>query len=161
MHVQSAQRGDIPSWLGLAGEVEPLFGPLINNPDFRHILDKNIARGSAYCVREEDGPAGVPLMGGLLWSAHPPSYTIAWLAVAFMRRRRGVGSELITYVHGLVSGPAELMVTTFGEDNAAGRPARLFYQRLGFQPMEPAANGPEGGSRQVFRRFISNLHQPA
>ncbi len=154
MQVRCAQRDDIPSWLSLAAEVEPLFGPLIDNPDFRHALDKNIARGTAYCVREEDGLSGVPLMGGLVLSAHPPRYQIGWLAVARGQRRNGVGRLLLTYVCGLVSAPAELMVTTFGEDNVAGQAARLFYMRLGFLPMEFAPTGPEGGSRQVFRRLI-------
>jgi hypothetical protein len=43
------------------------------------------------------------------------------------------------------------MVTTFGSDDPAGEPARRFYERLGFQAAEEAPNGPDGGSRQIFR----------
>jgi len=152
MHVQRALPGDIASWLTLAAEVEPLFGPLIGNPGFHNALHKNIGRGTAYCIRENDGPSGVSLMGGLLFSPHPPRYTIGWLAVAAAWRRQGVGQALLIYVCGLVVPPAEMDVTTFGQDNVAGRPARLLYQRLGFHAAELAPRGPEGESRQVFRR---------
>jgi hypothetical protein len=46
-------------------------------------------------------------------------------------------------------------VTTFGGDDPAGEPARRFYEQMGFHAAEPAPNGPEGSSRQVFRRAIS------
>jgi len=58
MHVQRALPEDISSWLTLATEVEPLFGPLIGNPGFHNALHKNIGRGTAYCIRENDGPSG-------------------------------------------------------------------------------------------------------
>ncbi len=146
-----AQPEDIPAWLVLAAEVESLFGPLVNEPSFQRALYKNVARGSAYCVREGDGPAGMPLCGGLLWSAHAPLYTIGWLAIAEQHRRQGIGLRLVEHVLRLVDLPAEVMVTTFGADDPAGRPARRFYERLGFQAAEPAPNGPDGGSRQIFR----------
>ena len=45
-----AQREDQPAWLELAREVEPLFGPMVNDPGFHRALENNIARGTAYCV---------------------------------------------------------------------------------------------------------------
>ncbi len=52
----------------------------------------------------------------------------------------------------LIRPRADLSVVTFGADNAAGMPARQFYERMGFQAAEAAPNGPEGGTRQVYRR---------
>jgi len=153
-HVVVAQPEDIPAWLILAIEVEPLFGPMGNDPSFHRALHKNIGRGTAFCVREVDGPPGVPLLGGLLLSPKPPIYTIGWLAVAQQHRRHGIGQRLIEHVVGLVEIPAEFVVTTFGGDNPAGEPACRFYERMGFHAAEPAPNGPEGGSRQIFRRTI-------
>jgi hypothetical protein len=51
-------------------------------------------------------------------------------------------------------GPAIVEVVTFGTDHpgAAASGARAFYERLGFTPAEAAAPGPEGGSRQVYRK---------
>ena len=134
--------------------MEALFGALVDNPDFRRALHRNIERGTAFCVRENDGPPGAPLAGGLLFSPHPPLYTIGWLAVARRWRRQGLGRMLVGHARGLVQPPAELAVVTFGEDNVAGEPARQFYRELGFQPAEQAPAGPGGGSRQVFRLLL-------
>jgi ribosomal protein S18 acetylase RimI-like enzyme len=144
---------DIPAWLDLAAEVEPLFGPMVAVPSFRAALERNIARQTAFCIREQDGSPGAPLVGALLFSAsHPPHYRIGWLAVAQRWRRRGVAQALVEHCFQLVQPPAELSVVTFGEDSVAGRPARRFYERLGFQAAEAVPNGPEGSTRQVFRR---------
>ncbi|MCC6169778.1 MAG: GNAT family N-acetyltransferase, partial [Caldilineaceae bacterium] len=78
---------------------------------------------------------------------------MGWLAVTRAYRRQGLGQQLMAYAIDLVEAPAELVVITFGADHPGGDPARRFYQRLGFHPAEPAPNGPEGGTRQIFRRI--------
>jgi GNAT superfamily N-acetyltransferase len=149
-----AERDDIPAWLVLAAEVEPLFGPMVEDPVFMRALRRNIARGTALCVRETDGPPGSRLLGGLLYSPKPPLYTIGWLAVTAAHRRRGIGRMLIEHVFQLAQLPAKFVVTTFGAGRAEGEPARRFYAQVGFHPSEPAPDGPDGGSRQVFRRTM-------
>jgi ribosomal protein S18 acetylase RimI-like enzyme len=149
-----AEPEDIPAWLALAAEVEPLFGPMVEEPGFMRALRRNIGRETALCVRKGDGLPGVPLLGGLLYSSKPPTCTIGWLAVAGEHRRRGIGRALLEHVIRLAELPAEFVVTTFGEDRPEGQPARRFYARLGFCPAEQAPDGPEGGSRQVFRRWV-------
>lgn len=160
MRVVLACSQDVAPWLVLAAQVEPLFGPMVDDPVFRRALDRNVARGTAFCVRAGDGLPGVPLMGGLLWSprAHcppqPSFYRIGWLAVSARYRRRGVGRLLVEHVLGLVRPPAEIAVTTFGPDVPGGEPARAFYERMGFFPAERVEDGPEGGSRQVYRCYV-------
>jgi ribosomal protein S18 acetylase RimI-like enzyme len=154
MRVQTATEADIPAWLLLAAEVESLFGPMVDDPGFLNALARNIERESAFCIREQDGKQGVMLLGGVLFSPHPPQYRIGWLAVASRHRRKGVGKALVEHVLTLVQASAEVSVITFGEDNEAGRPARKLYERFGFEPSEPAPGGPEVGSRQVFRLWI-------
>ena len=149
--VVHAQSKDIPAWLDLAAEVEPLFGPMVDDPGFLRALHKNVDRGTAFCVREADGPPGVPLIGGLLFSLKPPVYSIGWLAVTRLYRRQGIGRKLVEHAFSLAQRPAEFVVTTFGVDNVEGQPARRFYERMGFHPAEFAPDGPEGGSRQVYR----------
>jgi len=155
MKVFIAQPEDFQSWLRLAAEVEYLFGPMVNEPGFHRALCKNIERETAFCIREDDGPAGVPLLGGLLFSPKPPIYTIGWLAVAQRIRRRGLGRLLLGHAAHLVHPPAEMVVTTFGPDSRYGQPARRFYESMGFHPAEPAPNGPEGSSRQIYRGMFS------
>lgn len=148
--VEQALPADLPAWRLLAAEVEPLFGPMVGQPEFEAALARKVERGLALCVREGGGLPGARLLGGLLWSAHPPHYRIGWLAVAARARRQGVGRRLVETALAWVIPPATVEVVTFGEDNPAGLPARRFYLAFGFQPAEPAAPGPEGGSRQVF-----------
>ena len=150
--ISVATLGDLPAWLDLAREVEPLFGSMLADPGFHAALRRCVDRGSAFCVRGGDGQPSAPLIGGLLFSAKPPAYRLGWLAVTSARRRRGVGRALVSHVFGLIRRPAELTVLTFGEDAEHGPAARRFYESLGFRPAEPAPPGPEGGSRQVFRR---------
>lgn len=154
MQVFVAQPEDFSPWLHLAAEVEHLFGPMVSDPGFHNALRRNINRGTAFCVRECDGKSGAPLLGGILFSPKPPLYTIGWLAVTQRSRRRGVGRLLVEHVAGLVQPPAEMVVTTFGADVEDGQPARRFYEAIGFHPAEPAPNGPEGGSRQIYRRLF-------
>jgi ribosomal protein S18 acetylase RimI-like enzyme len=142
---------DIPAWVELAREAEPLFGPMVDDPGFHAALRRCVDRGSAFCVRESDGPPGSPLVAGLLFSPKPPVYKLGWLVVTSSCRRQGVGRALAQYAIGLIRPPAELTVVTFGEDNEAGQPARHFYESLGFCPGEAAPRGPEGGTRQVYR----------
>jgi hypothetical protein len=47
MHVALAQPADIPAWLELAAEVEPLFGPMVAEPGFHAALERNLARQTA------------------------------------------------------------------------------------------------------------------
>jgi GNAT superfamily N-acetyltransferase len=155
VRVKVAQYRDIRSWLDLAAEVEPLFGAMLDDPAFYQALLRNVGRGTAFCVREEDGPPGAALAGGMLFSPRRPDrpeYHIGWLSVARRWRRQGIGRLLVQHVVALIEPPAVLSLITFGEDAKEGRPARQFYERLGFHPAEPAPNGPEGGPRQVYRR---------
>jgi len=155
MQVETAHLNDMPCWLTLAKEVEFLFGPMTDRPEFHQALQKNIHRKTALCIREKNGPPGNQLMGGLLFSSQPSQYTIGWLSVAEKWRRHGVASRLINLVLNLVTPPAEIVVTTFGADVPAGEPARRFYEQMGFQPAESAPPGPEGGSRQIYKMFLS------
>ena len=156
-HVQTATHADLAAWLQLAAEVEPLFGPLVQEPNFHAALDKNFTRGSAYCIRVDDGPPGMHLLGGLLFSPKPPHYRIGWLAVTAQARRQGIGAALLQHALAQVVPPATVSVVTFGTDNPAGKAARNLYTRFGFSPAEMTTPGPEGSTRQIFRWHSSSL----
>lgn len=152
--VQISTTEDLAAWLMLAAEVEPLFGPMVNEASFHTALANNFQRGTAYCIRENDGPPGTPLLGGLLFSPKPPLYRIGWLAVAERARHQGHGARLLQYALAQVTPPAMIRVITFGEDNPAGHPARQLYMRFGFLPAEMTKPGPDGTSRQLFQLQI-------
>jgi len=158
VRVAVACEEDVAAWLDLAAEVESLFGPMVSDPLFHQALYRNIGRGSAFCirscVREGDGLPGVPLLGGLLFSSHPPKYRIGWLAVREESRRCGVGRRLVEHVLSLVQPPAEVSVITFVATEPEGMAARSFYENLGFSPAELMFFGPARYPRQVFRLSI-------
>ncbi len=153
--VEIATGADVPVILGLAGEVEHWFGPMVANPGFHRALDEHVAEQRALVAfgsgRE---PAGAVLFGGA-----SPRFAVHWLVVSDAVRGQGVGRTLMNAVIERLTGGAGLAagevmdVVTFGSDHpgAVASGARVFYERLGFVPAEPAPDGPEGGSRQVFR----------
>lgn len=90
--------------------------------------------------------------------AKPDAYHVRWLVVAEHGRGKGVGRALMAdAVRRFVTDRGVVEVVTFGADHpgASASGARAFYERLGFTPAEPAAPGPDGGSRQVYRKIVT------
>ncbi|MEV6929652.1 GNAT family N-acetyltransferase [Dactylosporangium sp. NPDC051485] len=143
-----ATEADVPAWLFLAEQVEDLFGPLVEDPGFRAALLRNIGRGTALCVRVDAAASRAALAGGLLLSAHHPTYQITWLAVSREHRGDGIGELLVrTALDTMLEPPCAVEVTTFGPDHP-GHAARGFYEHLGF---EPASAVTADGARQTYR----------
>ena len=51
--VRASTINDFPDWLRLAEEVEPLFGPMIDDPTFCHGLKQVILEGNAFCFNRK------------------------------------------------------------------------------------------------------------
>ena len=159
MIVISACKTDIPAWCELARAFEPLFGAaMADDEGFRQIIQRKIDQGLAFCIRENDGPPGAALCGGLLFSTRRhPIYQIGWLAVAEKWRRFGVGRALVRHACGLVTPPAEVIVTSFTAETPGGEAARRFYESLGFAPAELLpGEGPNEETRQRYRKIIDS-----
>lgn len=144
--VELATEDDVQSWLHLAVQVEPLFGPLIAT-GFEDRLRANIGRDSAFCVRSPTRPV---LSGGIIFDARKaPTYHISWLAVAQDERRQGVGAVLLEYCLALADVRCVVRVITFGPENPGGEAARGLYVRFGFRARAEVITTPEG-PRQEF-----------
>jgi GNAT superfamily N-acetyltransferase len=143
VHPAPAVAADVPSWLTLVREVEPLFGPM---PMFDVTLQNNIARRSAFCVRDAAGQ----VLGGVLLGGTAPDNWIRWLAVRRTARGQGIGAAILGEVLRLWPGPCTISLATFGADNPEGRAARRLYARHGFAPRAMLPRGPEGGTRQLY-----------
>jgi GNAT superfamily N-acetyltransferase len=154
METHVAERADFRPWLELAAEVESLFGPMAHDPVFQRALARNIARGTAFCIRKNDGFPGSRLAAGLLLSPRPPVYRIGWLVVTESERRSGLGQAVLNRALAGIEPPAEIVVITFGSDVPGGESARSFYQKMQFSPEEMSEPAPNGASRQVFRRWL-------
>jgi ribosomal protein S18 acetylase RimI-like enzyme len=155
MIVRVAREEDTLGFNELAGEVEHWFGPMVGEPGFSSVLARKIRQGTALAAVSDDGAS---LLGGLLFTAKPPAYHVRWLVVSAGVRGNGIGRALMAdAMRRFVTAPGTIEVVTFGADHpgAAASGARLFYERLGFIPGEAASPGPEGGSRQVYRKTVS------
>ncbi|MGW3039394.1 GNAT family N-acetyltransferase [Kitasatospora sp. NPDC001159] len=153
MTVRPARPDDLAGFLALAAEVEHWFGPMVAEPGFHRAVSRNIDRGLATVA--EDGRG---VLGGLLFGNRSPLHHLHWLVVAEHARGTGVGRALVEdALRRHVRAPATVEVVTFGPDHpgAVTSGARVFYEQLGFTPAEPAAPGPEGGSRQVYRLHVA------
>jgi GNAT superfamily N-acetyltransferase len=160
MIIRVAREEDAPGFNDLAGEVEHWFGAMVGEPGFNSVLSRKIHLGTALAAASDDEAS---LLGGLLFTAKPPAYHVRWLVVSAQVRGNGIGRALMAdAVRRFVTAPGIIEVVTFGADHpgAAASGARLFYERLGFVPGEAAPPGPEGGSRQVYRKTVSAPMQP-
>jgi GNAT superfamily N-acetyltransferase len=158
--VRLASKEDAPGFIELARQVEQWFGPMVGEPGFRTVLAKHIRRGTAL-VATIAGEADT--LGGLLFTARPPAYHVRWLVVSEHARGKGVGRALMAdAMRRFVTGHGMVEVVTFGADHpgASASGARAFYERLGFTPAETAPSGPEGGSRQVYRKIVTVSDRP-
>ncbi|WP_405164771.1 GNAT family N-acetyltransferase [Nocardia sp. NBC_01499] len=154
MIVRLAREQDFPSFLSLAAQVEHWFGPMVNDPGFHRTVEKHILQSAALVAVS----SGLEVLGGLMFGTKAPSYHIHWLVVSEQQRGNRVGTALLTdMTRRFTQVPGNIEVVTFGIDHpgAITSGARAFYQSLGFTPAEAATPGPEGGSRQVYRRAIT------
>ncbi|MFC9944688.1 GNAT family N-acetyltransferase [Streptomyces pratensis] len=153
MIIRLAQERDLAGFLALAAQVEDWFGPMVEEPGFHRAVETHIRRSEALVAVAPDSG----LVGGLLFGAEGPAYHVHWLVVSERARGTGAGRALMAdATRRFVRGPGTVEVVTFGADHpgAVASGARVFYERLGFTPAETAAPGPEGGSRQVYRRAV-------
>jgi GNAT superfamily N-acetyltransferase len=152
--VRLADEQDFAGFLGLAAQVEHWFGPMVEDLGFHRAVDKHIRRSTALLAVS----SGPDPLGGLLFGAKGTTYHVHWLVVSEHARGMGVGRALVAEAtRRFVRGPGTIEVVTFGADHpgAFTSGARVFYECLGFTPAEAADPGPEGGSRQVYRRAVT------
>lgn len=154
MIIRLADDQDAPGFIALAGQVEHWFGPMVQDPGFHAAVNKHILQATALIAAAATGP---DLLGGLLLGTKHPTYHVHWLVVSEHARGQGIGRALMAAaMRRFTQAPATVEVVTFGADHpgATESGARIFYERLGFTPAEAADPGPEGGSRQVYRKTL-------
>lgn len=131
MNVDHATEADVPSWLEIVREVEPLFGPM---PDFDVTLRRKIGEKAAFCVRSDGQADSARVLGGILLGGTPTHAWTRWLAVRASSRGAGVGQCLVKDAMGRLARADRISLDTFREENIEGRAARRLYERLGFLP---------------------------
>ena len=140
--VRDSTPTDVPSWLALAAEVEPLFGPM---PGIRGVIERGVERGTALVT----GAQGA-ITGGILLSRDDQAHRINWLAVATSARGHGLGAALVSAALDRWR-VGDIDVVTFTRDTPGGEPARHLYERFGFVRLGPAPTGSDGRPRDLYR----------
>ncbi len=137
--IRKAAGHDVEGWVRLAREVEPLFGPMVEDPGFRDALAGAIDAGIAWCVTDggADGPAGIVVVD-------PEINGIEWLAVGSVHRGKGYGRALISHAVSVLDRTRDVRVQTFAPGIAEGEAARKLYLGAGFIDVEDAGKNPAG-----------------
>jgi len=142
MHsLRLVKRSDLPQWLSLAKEVEPLFGPMLDDPGFITALEQSIMTESAIGAFVTEA-TGNSLAGAVVVAREAGE--IAWLAVASRYRGLGLGTDLLEAALRTLDPGREARVTTFQRSVAAGKAARALYESAGFVDNKPAGLNPAG-----------------
>ena len=137
MEIRPARQEDVAAWLELAREVEPLFGPMVEDPVFREALYTAVNDGRAVCAVE-----GERLCGAAAVSRDENA--LAWLAVASDRRGTGLGRALAEAALELLDASRPASVETFAPETAEGEAARRLFLSLGFEDRERRGTNPAG-----------------
>ncbi len=133
--VRRLVKDDYEAWLAIAAEVEPLFGPMVDTPDFQNGIQACIDRGEAYGVGH-----GSRELAGIV-ALEPKSHDILWLAVKRDQRGKGYGDLLVKKALEVL-GNVEIHVQTFASDSPEGAGARAIYRKHGFIEERDAGPNP-------------------
>jgi GNAT superfamily N-acetyltransferase len=144
-----AESQDIPSWMTLAEQVVPLFGPM---PDFEAVLERKILRKQAFCARSLPG---TPIAGGMLIGGTDGELWIRWLAVSSGHWRHGIGKMLLKTAVAHTPANSVIYVDTFVEGSAGAEAAAGLYKSCGFKPTEIWTR--DGVTRQRYARKPTDL----
>ncbi|MBI9083260.1 MAG: GNAT family N-acetyltransferase [Desulfobacterales bacterium] len=154
MDVVVATSENFPGWLELAGEVEALFGPMVEDADFHQGLRSAIEEERAFCIREAPETPGSRLCGGIViltWARE-----IAWFAVRKDCRGQGFGKALLAHAISRFEAGADICVQTFDSTVEEGRPARSLYRAFGFVDHKRCAPNSAGLPTVVMVRTKEN-----
>lgn len=149
MKIEAVRHGDIDNWLELAQEVEPLFGPMVNEAGFHAALEAVIDEARAFCIRNDIGK----LCGAIVLSYEKNE--IEWLAVSVRQRRKRLGEALLNYAINKLNPWEWITVQTFDKTVIAGIEARNLYTKYGFQEVEQAGLNPAGLPTVILKRAPS------
>lgn len=129
---------DFDSWLELAKEVEPLFGEMADNEDFKNGIKNCIQSSSSFCAVDENNK-----IEGII-AFDKAENEISWLAVSKTSRSKGHGRRLLQTALDSLDREKPVFVQTFSPDVKEGEAARKLYMRFGFKDYKVGGKNPAG-----------------
>lgn len=148
--IETCRPEDWAAWQTLTREVEPLFGPMADQPEFAEAWQAAVAARQVLCARKTPTTNDSPLLGGIIFS--PTENEIIWLAVSARSRGRGVGANLLELALEQLDPSRAIIVQTFDRSAPQGLPARKLYQLFGFTDQHPGETNPAGFPTVIMAR---------
>lgn len=136
---------DFNSWLELAKEVEPLFGEMVENEDFKKAIKECISNLSAFCAVNTDND-----IEGII-AIDKSVNEISWLAVRKRSRGKGYSYQLLKAAIHCLDNSKPIFVQTFSSDSKAGVAARRLYMQFGFKDYKHCGKNPAGIDTIIMR----------
>ncbi|HOY30581.1 MAG TPA: GNAT family N-acetyltransferase [Bacteroidales bacterium] len=127
---------DFETWIALAREVEPLFGPMADSIEFHEGIKNCIQNNNAYGIKNDQGN----LAGIIALDRH--NNEILWLAVGKKHRGNNYGDKLVKKAIAELESNGDIYVRTFSVKVEEGRSARIIYERNGFSDLKDAGKNP-------------------
>jgi len=124
--IRSLKQQDYDTWMELAEEVEPLFGPMIGSREFRDGIKDCIKSNNAFGIENEKG-----ILAGII-ALDRKNNEISWLAVGKKYRGNNYGEKLVKKAIEELESNGDIYVQTFSEKVIEGKTARNIYERNGF-----------------------------
>lgn len=122
--LQLAASEDVDNWMDMAHIVKDNF-PGFDPEEYKKILEKNVVRQTALCVKYHDQIVGV-----LLFSIH--GKCLSCMAVHPLHRKKGIGSALVEKMISMFPKDMDIWVSTFREEDKLGDAPRALYKKFGF-----------------------------
>jgi GNAT superfamily N-acetyltransferase len=129
---------DIDQWMQLAKEVEPLFGKLVGNEDFKEGIKSCVYHLCALCIEHSDQD-----IAGII-AIDKEKNEICWLAVKNEYRGYGYGRQLLAAAIDCLDTKRPIYVQTFSAQTSAGIAARNLYLQFGFKDDRCGGKNPAG-----------------
>ena len=155
MKIDISTISDFDSWLNLAKEVEPLFGPMSQEVGFHEALKIAISDNTAFCIHPDSKENNIHLKGGIIISKE--SNEIAWLAVSKKYRGHGYGRELLKYAINNLDSNKDIFVQTFDDSVSEGNAARKLYTDFGFTDFKDGGPNPAGIPTTIMKLSVSQI----
>ena len=140
--IRLARLEDLKGLLGLAKEVEHLFGPMTEVPEFHQGMTMAIENDQVFTALHSSLDRPDHVAGGLVVS--PVTNSIAWLVVARAARGKGLGRKLLARAVTCLDAARPVTVQTFAPSCHEGLAARRLYLQSGFEDRAPQGSNPAG-----------------
>lgn len=134
--IRLVNQQDYNIWLELAGEVEPLFGPMVESKEFqegiKYCIQNNNAFGIENCNKD---------LAGII-ALDRDNNEIIWLAVGEKYRGNRYGDKLVKKAIEELEKKGDIYVQTFSKKTEQGESARKIYENNGFIDLKDAGKNP-------------------